>query len=209
MAAVAKPSLPLLVQAMPVGQDEHGNICLNDLWVLGGSPANGRPTDWRRHKRTEALEAALRARMVEKLHHSLEETATIYVRGKGRASRTYAHPVLALDFAEFLNPALGVEVRELFIQFKADAIGLANDILERIAEQVKEDQLRLLNRNQMTERVKDVGEQGKQAGCVGWQYAELHNAGYRGLYNGLRRERDPRAQEAQADAENPRLYGRR
>jgi hypothetical protein len=179
--------IPLIVQAMPVSQDEHGNICLNDLWCLADKPQNNRPTDWRRSARALALEAALNERMVGNLHHSEQTPAipTLYVQGQGRASRTFAHPVLALDYAEYLNPALGVEIRDVFIRYRAADISIANDILERIAEQVKEDELRLLNRGEMTTRAKDIGELGQRAGCAGWQYAELHNARYRGLYNGL------------------------
>lgn len=172
---------------MPVSQDEHGNVCLNDLWILVGRPENRRPSDWHRSARAKALEAALNDLVVENLHYKLKSAnqSTFYTSGRGKAIRTYAHPVLALDYAEYLNPALGVEIRDVFIRYRANDISLANNILERIAEQVKEDELRLLNRGEMTARAKDLGAEAKRAGCVGWQYAELHNARYRGLYNGL------------------------
>lgn len=170
-----------------VTEDEHGNISLNDLWRLAGEPKTNRPVDWHRSKRAKALEAALQERMVEILHHSSKgaDISTFYTEGKGRASRTYAHPVLALDYAEYLKPALGVEVREVFLRYRANDISLANDILDRIAEQVQEDETRILNREEMTVRNRELATEGKRAKCRGWQYAELHNAGYRGLYNGL------------------------
>ncbi len=81
-----------------VSEDERGNICLNDLWKLAGSPPTRRPVDWRRSVRAQALEGALRDRMVEILHHSenILDISVFYVEGRGRASRPYAHPVLAL-----------------------------------------------------------------------------------------------------------------
>ena len=170
-----------------VTEDEKGNLCLNDLWALAGKPKDLRPTNWHRQKRTQALENALQDRIMF-FEHNLDESvgiSTYYVVGRGGAAKTYAHPVLALEYAENLNPSLGVEIRELFLRYKSDAIGLANDILDRIAEQVQEDEFRIHNREEVAVRNKELAAQGKIAGCKGWEYAELHNSGYRGLYNGL------------------------
>jgi hypothetical protein len=111
--------------------------------------------------------------------------STYYVNGRGASAKTFAHPVLALEYAENMNPALGVEVREIFLRYRANDIGLANDILDRIAEQIQEDQLRVHNREEITVRNRELAAQGRRAGCTAWDYAELHNSGYRGLYNGL------------------------
>ena len=113
------------------------------------------------------------------------ENSTYYVTGRGNARKTYAHPVLALAYAEDLLPSLGVEVREVFLRFRAADVSLANDILDRIAEQVQEDERRVHIRGEITVRNKELASEGSKAGCRGWEYAELHNSGYRGLYNGL------------------------
>ncbi len=177
----------LELRGQRVTEDEYGNVCLNDLWTLAGSPENLRPASWHRQKRTEALEAALVDRIVFLKHSSSERDAnsTFYVRGRGAKARTFAHPVLALDYAECLNPALGVEVKEVFLRYRSNDISLANDILDHIAEQVKEDELRIQMREEINTRNRELASHGKRAGCKGWQYAELHNSGYRGLYNGL------------------------
>lgn len=177
----------LNLRGSDVTEDEHGNICLNDLWVLAESPENLRPTNWHRQKKTQALEKALVDRIMFLKHTSAEDTAktTFYVAGRGVKARTYAHPVLALDYAESLNPELGVEVKEIFLRYRANDISLANDILDRIAEQVQEDEFRITNRSEITLRNTELAKQGAKAGCTQWDYAELHNAGYRGLYNGL------------------------
>lgn len=170
-----------------IAEDEHGNICLNDLWRLAGSPDHKRARDWHRGKRSTALEQALQARIVEISHKPSKdvENSTYYTRGRGGGTLTFAHPVLALDYAEYLEPALGVEVREVFLRYRANDVGLANDILDRIAEQVREDELRVHLREEMTARNQELVGQARRAGCHGWEYAELHNSGYRGLYNGL------------------------
>jgi hypothetical protein len=98
----------LMLRDKRVASDENGNICLNDLWALEGSPPAGRPVDWKKRKSALALEAGLQDRMVQNLHHSdnTDMRPTSYVSGRGRGSRTYAHPVLPLDYAEFLNLTL-------------------------------------------------------------------------------------------------------
>ena len=177
----------LALRGSRVTTDAEGNVCLNDLWHLAGSPEHGRPYDWRRGARVKALDQALQNRIAEILRSSRERSAarTTYVDGRGTKARTFAHPVLALDYAEYLDPALGVEVREIFVRYRANDISLANDILDRIAEQVREDEMRVQLRDEITLRNRELAGQGKNAGCRGWEYAELHNSGYRGLYNGL------------------------
>lgn len=170
-----------------VSEDENGNVCLNDFWAIAGKPENLRPSHWHRQKRTQALEGALQERIMFLKHNPSKNVAEsiYYVAGKGGSSKTFAHPVLALAYAEDLLPALGVEVREVFLRYREADISLANDILDRIAEQVQEDEFRVHNREEMTVRNQELAAQGKQAGCTKSDYAELHNSGYRGLYNGL------------------------
>lgn len=175
------------ISGTKVTEDEGGNICLNDLWIIAGKPKDLRPAQWRRQKRTKALEAALIERIVFQKHNPSknEEITTFYVLGRGGNAKSFAHPVLALEYAENLSPSLGVEVRETFLRYKSNDISLANDILDRIAEQVKEDERRVHIRGEIAEGNTDLQAAGKRAKCQGWQYAELHNSGYRGLYNGL------------------------
>lgn len=168
-------------------REDKGNVCLNDLWERAGKPENQRARDWYRGKRAKSLEKALQARIVEISHKPPKDVAgsTYYTVGRGGGALTFAHPVLALDYAEYLNAAIGVEMREIFLRYRADDISLANDILDRIAEQIQEDEFRLKNRSEMTVRNVELAQQGARAGCSEYDYAELHNAGYRGLYNGL------------------------
>lgn len=71
-------------------------------------------------RRVKALAEALVQRFVEISHKPPKEVAEtmLYVSGRGGGAKTYAHPVLALDYAEYLNPAIGVEVREVFIRYR-------------------------------------------------------------------------------------------
>ena len=182
----AVPALPEIM-GRKITEDD-GNVCLNDLWELAEKPENLRPSNWHRQQRTKALEAVLQERIVFLKHNPNKkvEESIYYVVGRGGGAKTFAHPVLALAYAEDLLPALGVEVRETFLRYRANDISLANDILDRIAAQVQEDERRLLACDEIKKHNKKIADHGKKAGCeLGWEYAELHNAGYRGLYNGL------------------------
>jgi KilA-N domain len=167
-----------------IGTDQHGNVSLSDLWKIAGEPDNGRPADWHRHKRTQALEAALQSRIVEKLHHSgAAPSPTFQVVGKGRGSRTYAHPVLALDYAELLEPTLGVEIRETFLRVRAHDITLAVEIVEGFAEQVEYDELRIKLRQLVKDHNKMSAGVAKDAGVTNFE--AYNGAGLSGLYGGM------------------------
>lgn len=58
-------------------------------------------------------------------------------------ARTYAHPVLALDYSEYLAPDLAVEVRETFLRYRAHDVTLAIEIVEGMTEQAEYDELRI------------------------------------------------------------------
>jgi hypothetical protein len=182
----AEAALPAL-RGAPVREDGHRNICLNDLYELAGRPENLQASQWMRHKRTIALKLALDELIVCNTHRPKKEVeeSTYYSVGRGPKALTFAHPVLALEYSESLDPKLGIEVKEIFLRYRAADISLANDILDRVIEQAREDEMRVHIREEITARNRDLAGEGKKAGCRGWEYAELHNAGYRGLYNGL------------------------
>src|SRR5262245_6667968 len=117
----------IVLRGSRVATDQDGNVCLNDLWRLAGTPENRRSRDWYPSKRAKALDEALRLRIGENFPNSKKISAisTYYTQGRGVKARTYAHPVLALDYAEYLEPDLGVEVRETFLRYRAHDVTLA------------------------------------------------------------------------------------
>ncbi|WP_164729920.1 KilA-N domain-containing protein [Rhodomicrobium lacus] len=162
-----------------VTEDDKGNVCLNDFWDMAEKPEHLRPTEWHRQKRTQALENALLERIMVQNHNSkkIDADSMYYVTGKGRNAKTFAHPVLALAYAEDLLPALGVEVREIFLRYRAKDVSLASEILEGLHEQEEYDQLRVKLRNLVKEHNKL---------SVGVTNFEAYNgAGLAGLYGGL------------------------
>ena len=183
-----------------IAEDEHGNICLNDLWEMADEPQNLTPSRWHRQIRTHALETALQERMVFLKHHSAEngEITTYYATGKGRASKTFAHPVLALAYAEDLLPALGVQVREIFLRYRANDVTLASEILEALVEQAEYDQLRVELRHLVKEHNKLSVGAAKEAGVTNFE--AYNGAGLAGLYGGMTKAQLLRRKGLPADA---------
>lgn len=173
------------IMGRQLSEDDHGNVCLNDLWEIAGKPDNLRSTNWHRQKRTQALEAALLERIMFLKHKSKKELegSTYYVSGRGAAARTYAHPVLALAYAEDLLPALGVEVREVFLRYRANDINLALEIISELTAQTEYDQLRVELRRLVKEHNKLSAGAAKEAGVTNFE--AYNGAGLRGLYGGM------------------------
>lgn len=175
----------IVLRGTRVATDEHGNICLNDLWKLAGSPENRRSRDWYPSKRAKALDVALRARIGEILPNSqkFDANSTYYSVGRGVKAQTFAHPVLALDYAEYLDPKLGVDVRETFLRYKANDVTLALEILDGMTEQAEYDSQRVELRRLLKGHNKQSAGVAKEAGVTNFE--AYNGAGLSGLYGGM------------------------
>ena len=172
----------LAIRDTRIGEDRHGNICLNDIWVLAGSPENKRARDWLPAKRVAAVKKILDQRIGESFPNSAPPP-TYAVVGKGRASRTYAHPVLALDYAAYLDANLAVEVNEVFLRVKAKDVTLALEMLGGMTAQAEFDKTRVDLRNLLKEHNKLSAAAGAAAGVK--DFPAYNGAGLRGLYGGM------------------------
>lgn len=112
-----------------IRSDGLGRVCLNDLWAIAGSDHSRRPGEWKRSKAAKRLERALGRRIMEISH--ISEAPQLIHSTRGTKGLTFAHLVLAQVYAEYLDDALAVEVREVFLRYRAADASLADDILER------------------------------------------------------------------------------
>lgn len=127
-------SKSLELRGVTIKEDAIGNICLTDLWHLEGSPSSKATTFWRRLPTTGEIIGAL----VENLRKSqgkenIEERSVIYSKG-GRGGGTFAHPILALAYAEYLNPALAVDVKNTYLRVRSGDITLVDEVLAKSEE---------------------------------------------------------------------------
>lgn len=152
----------IIIRGQRVTEDAAGRIRLDDLWAAAGSKPTKAPKFWRFTKAFRSLAEALKAK-VRNTDHSSEP---LIEAGRGRASGgTFAHPILAAAYAGYLDPQLEVEVREVWLRYRAGDATLADEILERATAEANHwVGVRALGRSQrkgFTDTLKAHGVEGK------------------------------------------------
>lgn len=122
----------LVVRGSRVYEDANGHICLDDLWRAAKATASKVPAKWRISRAAKALIAELEKKIqISSLKENKAVAPSIYARrGRGNTG-TYAHPILAAAYAGYLSPKLEIEVRELWLRYRAGDATLADEILQR------------------------------------------------------------------------------
>jgi hypothetical protein len=140
----------LVLRGKKITEDAFGNLCLDDIWAL----SNTRPTKQPKHWRVTNLAANLIAELRKKvtladLNENKLKTPIIYAK-QGRGNQgTFAHPILAAAYAGYLSPKLEIEVREIWLRYRAGDATLADEILQRAtAEENRWAGARALSRGQ-------------------------------------------------------------
>lgn len=117
----------ITIRGRTISEDVNGNLCLDDLWSAAGQ-VKSKPKLWRFTQGAKSLLSAL-AKKVGITNQSHDDL--IYARrGRGSAG-TFAHPILAAAYAGYLSPDLEVEVREVWLRYRAGDATLADEILQR------------------------------------------------------------------------------
>lgn len=165
-----------VVRDREIRRTDDDRICLNDLWRAAGSPANKEPSDWRGLPSTKGLILTL-TQSPEKFGGNPN---TVWIGGKGgRGGGTFADPRLALDYAEYLSPALALEVKEVFLRARSGDETLADEVLDRASPEANEwAAVRALGRAQRRRFTDCLQEHGAK----GSDYAVCTDSVYRGLY---------------------------
>ena len=122
----------LVVRGNRVYEDVHGHVCLDDLWRAAKAPTSKVPAKWRVGRSAKALIAELEKKIqISSLKENKGVIPSVYAkRGRG-STGTYAHPILAAAYAGYLSPKLEIEVREIWLRYRAGDATLADEILQR------------------------------------------------------------------------------
>jgi len=122
----------LLLRTKSIRTDDNGLICLTDIYKSGAYGANQTPNDWWRIHATQALARALLSRLPGNDRQSNPpDMSEIYWGRRGVGGVVFAHPILACAYAGYLSPELEVEVREVWLRYRAGDPTLADEVLER------------------------------------------------------------------------------
>jgi len=177
--------MDVILRGRLIGQDRDGYLSLNDMWRVAEAPEWKSPRKWRTFPTTGELIAALEqnVRFSDVIRKTSTKSALYAKIGKGGG--TFAHHILALAYAEYLNPRLAVEVRDIALRFWAGDLSLLDEFRGKQRVQAKEDERRVFFRDELAARNKAVDAELRKTGAdERWQFREFHNAGYRGLYDG-------------------------
>lgn len=175
------PATALVVRGRNVRFDEQGLACLNDIWKAAGYTKNRRPHDWQRLPGTNRkIERVLELITGKSRNYDKADMHRVFRTRRGADGGTYADVRLALDYAEYLNPKLAIEVKEVFLRFKAGDATLADEVLQRASaegnEWVAKRAIARAIRIQFTDELKNRGVEQPQ------HYAACTNATYQKLY---------------------------
>jgi hypothetical protein len=174
---------PLTLHDKTVAEDLFGFVSLTDLWSLAGRPDSKTPARWQQNPGARALIAAFEEKVGYSYLKENSATGSAIYAAKGRGRGTFGHAVVALGYAQALDPKLGVEVNELFLKYKADAVALALEIIDGLQEQVDYDGLRVELRKLVKEHNKRSAGAAKGAGVNSFE--AFNGAGLKGLYGGM------------------------
>lgn len=173
----------LILFDRPVAEDQHGFVSLTDLWAVAGKPDSKTPARWQQNPGAKALIAAFEEKVGYSYLKENSATGAATYATKGRGRGTFAHAVVALGYAQALDPKLTVAVNELFLRYKADAVSLAVEIIEGMAEQAEYDELRVELRQLVKAHNKMSAGAAKAAGVKNFE--AYNGAGLNGLYGGM------------------------
>ncbi len=169
----------MLFKKSRIRVDEEGRVCLNDIHKAAGFSKNQRPSDWLALRTTsKAIEAVL-ARITGKSGNwaKSDYRSALYTK-TGQQGGSWAHENLALAYAEYLAPKLGVEIRDVFLRYKKADAELADDILDRATPEENEwaavRALSRVKRNEFTTTLQEHGVEGfGYANCTDTVYKEV------------------------------------
>jgi hypothetical protein len=175
---MADEDYQLMLRGKKIRVDDDGFVSLNDIYSVSGLRKKRVPYEWQRLPSTQDLIVALHTRITGKSRNSDFRTSRVYRAGAGAKGGSWAHPVLAAAYAGYLKPELEVEMREVWLRYRAADATLADDILQRATEEQNEwAGARALGRAKRVEFTKALS----QHGVDGYGFANCTDAVYTSL----------------------------
>ena len=173
-------SKALIVRGTTISEDSHGYILLDDLWALAKARPSKAPKFWRRSQGAKALIEELQKQVTNSNLRANKPLKTVIYAKKGQAG-TFAHPILAASYAGHLSAKLEIEVREVWLRYRAGDAPLADEILQKASKEANlwtaKRAMARAQRVQYTDILRDHGVEGRG-------YADCTNAVYQRLFDG-------------------------
>jgi len=175
----------LQLRGTPIKEDVYRNICITDLWKIANEPSSKTPSDWKRLPTTKELVQALMQNLGKSQDKAkTKEETVLYTKG-GRGGGTYAHPILAVAFAEYLSAALAIDVKDVYLRYRTGDLTLVDEVLKKAEASRKFQSTRDVSK-QTRERFE--GTLASHGVASGWPMGYVTNAIYQILLGGKKNE---------------------
>ncbi len=117
--------LPVVV-GVEIPLDESGRYNLNTLHKASGTGDDKSPGQWLRRKTTKELIKELDANLLKNIQnvnlHSAQKSINV-VNG-GSNNGTFAHELLAVEYAGWISPSFRLQVNQAFIDFSRGKVSI-------------------------------------------------------------------------------------
>ncbi|MBI1179338.1 MAG: hypothetical protein GC201_02190 [Alphaproteobacteria bacterium] len=131
-----KGNSPFVLRGKTIREDENGLVNLSDIYQAAGKPNNKRPAQWGRLDTAVNFIIAVHERVVGKSHKGAKMTMKpVYYTS---AIGTYGHALIAASYAAYLSPKLAIEMKQVWLRYRAGDPTLADEILERATDEGNE-----------------------------------------------------------------------
>lgn len=176
----------VLFKTTRIRVDEEGRVCLNDIHKAAGFSKNQRPSDWIALPTTSRSVVALLARITGKSGNweKKEYRSVLYTR-TGNSGGTWTNENLALAYAEYLSPKLGVEIRDVFLRYKRGDETLIDEIRSRRPAADDRDLHRQIGKGVRKRYTATLEGHGVKLPI---EYARCTNAAYKELFGGTAKQ---------------------
>lgn len=182
---MAVDDVNFIIRGRTIRIDDDGFVSLNDLHEAAGFRKNRRPIDWYRLPSTGPFIIAAYEKIVGKSHQSKIRISDVYRAASGPSGGTWAHPIIAASYAGYLSPKLEVEMKEVWLRYRAGDVALADDILQRATEEQNEwAGVRALGRAKRQEFTKTLSTHGVD----GYGFATCTDAIYKAMLDGTAKQ---------------------
>lgn len=135
MSNITSNALPVIA-GVEITTDDEGRFNLNALHKASGEGKHKSPSEWLRLKQTNELIAELETNLLKNNQDGnsrLAHKAVNSVHG-GTTPGTFAHELLAIEYAGWISPAFRLQVNQTFLDYKTGKLKPAFDPMEILGD---------------------------------------------------------------------------
>ncbi len=169
----------LMLRDRKVRVDDKGLVSLDDIFSLANKPNGKSPFAWYRGNKKGAFVLAAHNRVGGSDGGKIRISDVLRM-GSAENGGWWAHPIIAASYAGHLNPALEVEVHEVWLRYKSGDDSLVDEV--RSNAQKKDGRWGNVRRLGIDRRKDYTASLSDHGVFDGKDYARCTNAAYRSLF---------------------------